>query len=512
MMNVDRLILCGIGILTVCRWFLGTSIELTGEEALLWMESQRLDWFFTDHGPLEPMLIRLSTIVLGDTLLGVRCWNPLLILLATWLLYLLARSVFHQVVARWSVVVFQLCPIVNVAGVSAIDLALALFLWLAGIWGLWCGLHRVHRWHWAWWGAGLAFGCLGTLSLPVAVASLLSVSVSLLVLQRWESQWWRPGIWILIVLGLLVPFAFMMASGHGLLSLRFFTKSIGLHAVVAAGDVLAWAWWSGPVLAAGMVWALLRWRLWKREHGTALLFIAGGGVLLLGAVWGLLSGSSSLIWLVGAMPCFAALVSVWLSADLSLDMKGRWRLWALASPGGLALLGVNTANVRTLGWAWPRFLDTPRLAEGWTQTAQSIEAMLVAGLDQHPQGLFLVAESPASAALLEFYLPEEAPVYRVSEASPRVHLVESAGWESVYDLWPNYSHAQSGTVQGSPFAGYSALYLAKGKGEPIDTLPGNFINAFRALDFAAVLEVKRRRRELQGWTLYHAYQYRGLPL
>ena len=114
--------------------------------------------------------------------------------------------------------------------------------------------------------------------------------------------------------------------------------------------------------------------------------------------------------------------------------------------------------------------------------------------------------------MLEFYLPEEAPVYRASEASPRVHLVESAGWESVYDLWPNYSHAQSGTVQGSPFAGYSALYLAKGKGEPIDTLPGNFINAFRALDFAAVLEVKRRRRELQGWTLYHAYQYRGLPL
>ena len=83
-MNVDRLILCGIGILTVCRWLLGTSIELTGEEALLWMESQRLDWFFTDHGPLEPMLIRLSNIALGDTLLGVRCWNPLLILLATW--------------------------------------------------------------------------------------------------------------------------------------------------------------------------------------------------------------------------------------------------------------------------------------------------------------------------------------------------------------------------------------------------------------------------------------------
>ena len=511
-MNVDRLILWGIGILTVCRWWLGASMELTGEEALYWMESQRLDWFFMDHGPLGAALIRLSTAVFGDTLLGVRYWNPLFILLATCLLYLLVKSVFHQVVARWSVVVFQLCPIVNVAGVSAIDLALALFLWLAGVWGLWCGLHRVHRWHGAWWGAGVAFGCLGTLSLPIGVASLVGVSAGLLVLPRWESQWRRPGIWILIGLGLLLPSALMVVSGHGSLSLRFLFQSVGLHPLVAAGGVLAWAWWIGPLLAVGMVWAGCRWRMWGREHGVALLAVMGVAVLVLGAVWEALSGSRSLLWLVGAVPCLAVLVSVWLRTDLPLDVKGRWRLWALVSTGGLAVLGVNTANLRTLGFPWPRFADTPRLTEGWTETVDSVEAMLVSGLAQQPQGLFLVAESAESAALLEFYLPEEAPVYRPSEVFPRVHLVESTGWESVYDLWPNYSHAQPGKTDGSPFADYSALYLRQGKGEPIDTLPGNFINAFRALDFAAVLEVKRRRRELQAWTLYHAYQYRGLPL
>ena len=511
-MNVDRLILWGIAILTLCRLFLGASMELTGEEALFWMESQRLGWFFIDHGPLEPGLIRLSTTMLGDTLLGIRCWNPLLILLATWLLYLLARSVFHQVVARWAVVVFQLCPIVNVAAVSAIDLALASFLWLAGIWGLWCGLHRVNRWHGAWWGAGMALGCLATVSLPIGVASLVAVSSGVLVLQRWESQWCRPGIWILIGLGLLVPTAFMMASGHGLLSLRFLVQSIGLHPVAAASDILTWAWWIGPIVAGGIVWSVLRWRRWGREHGVALLSIIGGSLLVLGVGWVFLSGSRSFVWIIGVLPCLAVLVSVWLGANLPLDLKGRWRWWALVSTGGLAVIGVNTANLKTMGSPWPSFLQTPRLAEGWTQTARSIEAVLVSGISQQPEGLFLVAESPESAALLEFHLPEEAPVYQPSEVYPRVHLVESAGWESVYDLWPNYSYAQPGTGGASPFADYSALYISSGKGEPIDTLPGNFTNAFRALDFAAVLEVKSRTRVLQAWTLYHAYQYRGLPL
>ncbi|MGY8687389.1 MAG: hypothetical protein ACKVHP_06595, partial [Verrucomicrobiales bacterium] len=91
-MNIDRLILWGVGLLTLCRYALAMSLELTEEEALMWMESKHLTTFFFDNGPLAPLLIRLGTLSFGETLLGIRCWNPLLMLLASWLVYLLARS------------------------------------------------------------------------------------------------------------------------------------------------------------------------------------------------------------------------------------------------------------------------------------------------------------------------------------------------------------------------------------------------------------------------------------
>ena len=506
-MKVDRLICLGVVALTGFRWMLADSLELTGEEAVFWEESKRLGPYFFDHGPLAPCLIRVGTWMLGDTLLGLRLWNPLLILLATWLVYLVARSVYHQVVARWSVVVFQLCPLVNLAGVFMIDVALALAFSLLGFWCLWRGLHRVHRWHGAWWIGGLALGLAITLSQALATL-LMGAALSLLLISRWRDQWRRPGIWILFVVSGSVVAISYWACGHGALALREPFSVRGFYPLDFFSGLARCGFWTGPLFIVGLVWVGRRWRRMMASHGPSFLAILGVAPLLGGVVWSGLFAGWSYLWWVGMAPCLIVLVGQWMQEDLELGWKSRWRRWALLTTGGLSVLGMHTENLGTLGIPWPRAAATPRVVGGWAETAEAVGAVLLSGATREPDGLFAIAETPSMAALLDFYLARETPVSRPSASFPRVHVVESAGWESPYDLWSHYSHATPGTDGPSPFLGRTGLYVSR---QPEEDLPPNLVEAFKSVEPAAVLEIKRRGRVLHRWYLYHVYEYRGLP-
>lgn len=507
-MNVDRLVLSGVLLLTLCRWVLAASLELTGEEAVYWMESKRLAPFFLEEGPLVAGLIRAGTWALGDTVLGIRAFNPLLILLATWILYLLARSVYHQVAARWSVLVFQLCPVVNVAGVLMMDVALAIFLALAGFWCLWCGLHRANRWHGFWWAGGLILGLAMTLSLALS-SLLLGIGAALALTSRWRAQWGRPGIWIMLLVASLTTAAFYAASGHGDSAFRQHFHGFGFHPEQLAAAILSWSFWTGPLLILGIVWSLGSLRGLRFSHGARLLAIMGWVSLGTAFLWSCLVEPWNFMFWAGTVPCLVVLLGQWMQADIDLIVKSRWRHWALLTTGGLAVIGVNTENLRILGLPWPRAASTPRLEQGWVETARAIEAALLTGGMRQPDGLFVIAEDHQTAALLDFYLTPEALLYRPHPAYSRVHVIESAGRESVYDLWPNYSHALPGSKEPSPFRGMTGLYVTR---QTVENVPSNIVHAFKSLEPAAVLEIKRENRLLHRWHIYHVYQYRGLPL
>ena len=63
---------------TVARLWLGAELGLVADEAYYWCWSEALDWGYYDHPPAVAWMIRVGTLVLGDSELGVRAAGILL--------------------------------------------------------------------------------------------------------------------------------------------------------------------------------------------------------------------------------------------------------------------------------------------------------------------------------------------------------------------------------------------------------------------------------------------------
>src|ERR1700686_5092033 len=67
---------------------------LTFDEAYYWMWSKHLAGGYYDHPPGVALVIRLGTMIAGDTELGVRCVSILLALPMSWAMYRAASILF----------------------------------------------------------------------------------------------------------------------------------------------------------------------------------------------------------------------------------------------------------------------------------------------------------------------------------------------------------------------------------------------------------------------------------
>src|SRR6202048_3239243 len=67
---------------------------LTFDEAYYWMWSKHLAGGYYDHPPMVAFLIRLGTMIAGDTELGVRLVSILLALPMSWAVYQAAAVLF----------------------------------------------------------------------------------------------------------------------------------------------------------------------------------------------------------------------------------------------------------------------------------------------------------------------------------------------------------------------------------------------------------------------------------
>ncbi len=503
-MNVDRLVFFGIVLLTLIRWGLTTTMELTETEALYWMASQQVEWFTLDHGPCLPVLISASTWALGDTVFAVRYWNPLLIFFATSFLYLLARSVWHQTAARWAVVVFQLCPITTMAAVFLPQVAISLCLGLMGLWCVWCGLHRAHPWHVAWIGAAVAFGLAMTVHLAMVLVHLVSLGAVLSV-RRWEGHWRRPGLWIVLFGAVVVALLFVLRGAHGFSGTL---RSRGWQPLAMTQGLLAWAWWTGPLFCWGWVWL---WRHHRRGFGTGARWLSRATLWMtgLGVIWTLmLSPAAPVLAMVTALGVLV-LAGEWHGLPQSPEWKGLWRRRGLLSSGALALALACPGFWLLRGAPWPAEEVLARPGLGWEESAEAVGVVVRQdAASEGSGGMLVIAATPGEAALLDFYLADDLPIHRPDPRAPRIHVVESAGLESLYDLWPDYSHAGEG--EHSPFLHRTALYVTSE--EDVEALPANLRDAFKSHELAALLEIKRRDHLLHRWYFYHFYHYQGLPL
>src|SRR2546425_13281024 len=88
--NTSVLILALIGLrLLAAAW-----TPITFDEAYYWMWSKHLAGGYYDHPPMVAVVIRLGTLIAGDTELGVRLVSILLALPMSWAGYQAAAALF----------------------------------------------------------------------------------------------------------------------------------------------------------------------------------------------------------------------------------------------------------------------------------------------------------------------------------------------------------------------------------------------------------------------------------
>ena len=139
---LSRPLLIGLLTLTVLRWVVAGASEVTPEEALVWLGGRQAAFGFFDYGPLTSWLIRLGTLVAGDSSWGVRWFAPLLMLGASVAGWRLAASAFGDKVAGWFLAAWQLMPLLNMGAVRAWPETVAFFCCLMAAWWTWQALHR----------------------------------------------------------------------------------------------------------------------------------------------------------------------------------------------------------------------------------------------------------------------------------------------------------------------------------------------------------------------------------
>ncbi len=118
-----------IVLVTLFRFWYCTQLELTGDEAYYWYCSHHLDWSFFDKGPGAALTIFFGTHLFGDTVFGVRFFAVLLSAATGIGLYALARLLYSEKVACWTLILVLFLPLYAVGSILMTIDPLSIFFW-----------------------------------------------------------------------------------------------------------------------------------------------------------------------------------------------------------------------------------------------------------------------------------------------------------------------------------------------------------------------------------------------
>jgi hypothetical protein len=166
---------------------------------------------------------------------------------------------------------------------------------------------------------------------------------------------------------------------------------------------------------------------------------------------------------------------------------------------------------RDLPQRWPYARDPSKRVLGWQDTADAVAAVVRNASAELGVPVFLIANNYQTAAILDFYLPDDLPVIRPDPSYPPVHCIENPLPQNQFSFWPRYDGRAPGAGGGlSPFAGMSALYITDDPRR--EGAPDAISRAFDATEVTGVIEVLRRGQPLREIRVIACYDYHGLPL
>jgi hypothetical protein len=411
--------------LVMLRLIAAAVTPLTFDEAYYWMWSKHLAFGYYDHPPMVAAVIRLGTMVAGDTEFGVRLVSILLALPMSWAVYRTAAILFGgQRVAATATILLN---VTLMAAVGTLIVTPDAPLLVASSFILFFLAKVLETGRGAWWlavGAAVGAALSSKYTALFFGPAILIWLVSVAKLRRWLISPW-PYLGGLVALLIFAPVILWNADHHWV----SFIKQIGRARIedfrpAFIGELIptqiAFATPLVSILGAMGLYALL-----KRNAGAfaaRMLINSTFWTIALYFVWHSLHARVEANWFAPIYPAFAIAVAV--AANLTRWEARQQRVtdfclyWA--SPVGILMFALLIAQANTGALTGYRRDATVRsVGVGWRELAGEIEAVRA-----RTGATCVLAPDYGTTGWLAFYLPKGTCVVQPTQRIRWVNMPE----------------------------------------------------------------------------------------
>jgi 4-amino-4-deoxy-L-arabinose transferase-like glycosyltransferase len=411
--------------LTVLRLVGAIWTPLTFDEAYYWTWSQHLAGGYYDHPPGVAFVIRLGTLIAGDTELGVRLVSILLALPMSFAVYRTAAILFGGQRTAASATILLNVTLMVAVGTLIVTPDSPLLVASSFVLFFLAKVLETGRGVW-WLAVGVAVG-MALLAKYTALffgPAILIWLVSVPKMRKWLISPW-PYLGGIIAFAIFSPVIFWNADHHWV----SFIKQMGRSRVVDfrpafLGELIptqiAFATPLVFILGAMGLYAMLR-----RDSGAfaaRALINAIFWTIVLYFAWHSLHARVEANWFAPVYPAFAIAAAV--AAHLTRWQERAQRLAGFclrwAPPTGILMFAalIVQANTGVLS-GFRRDATVRSVGVGWRQLAQEIEAVRARN-----QASCVLAPDYGTTSWLAFYLPKNVCVVQPSERIRWVNMGE----------------------------------------------------------------------------------------
>jgi 4-amino-4-deoxy-L-arabinose transferase-like glycosyltransferase len=404
-----RTALLALAGLTLLRFAIAGSIELSPDEAYYWVWSKTLQGGYYDHPPMVALWIRAGTLLFGDTALGVRLLGPLSVALGSVMVYRMGADLAPNRGAGLFAAAALNATLFIGAGAAVMTPETPLvFFWTAT---LFCLVRLIVTGNGRWWlWVGLAIGA-AMASKYTTIFLVVGILLWMLVVPDGRRWFGRPEPWIGAALSLAIFAPVVLwnlehgwagflkqggrvGAGDSGLQLRFLGELLGGQIGLATPILFL-------LFVVGVAVSLRSVR--RRESGIVLLVASIAPSVVYFLVHALHDRVQA-NWPAAIYPAAALCMAT--------SLGERWERWkAPAIMLGFALTALVYVQALTGALPLPRRADpTLQRLAGWGDFAAQVEAER-----QRTNTHSVIAEEYGLAGLLAFYLPRATPVYAVGE-------------------------------------------------------------------------------------------------
>lgn len=376
-------------------------LPLHPDEAYYWSWSRHLALSYFDGPPLIAYLIKLSTLILGNTAFAIKLVSVICLTLTAWLVHQFSRHLFDQKVAEVALILFLLIPFVQ-AGylISTPDSPLILF-WTATLYAFYLALNTQHLRY-----LYLTGLCAGLMLLSKYTGILLLAALfAYLVCSKHRRQLRNPHLYLAAILALIIfspviiwnwqhhwiGFAFQWHHGHAndkIFQLKYLGQYIG-------GQIGAF----NPILFFALFVLIFRKRQQLLSNTKLYYLIWPFALTFLFFLYNSCFKKSEVNWPAPAYITAGIMLAYWF-------VTNKYRKTYIAS----IILGIAVVIVVKFPWVTPFMPNKDVLLNKFLGYQQLMQQ----AAPYYKPGDIVVSDSYQRASEASFYLPSQPPVYIIT--------------------------------------------------------------------------------------------------